>query len=374
MRDWHKLVLVYIAGRKTPASPENTKQYLKKHGISKSHTAITTACKEVLSDVLVRHDHSTYNDDDTVKLKRFKYSLKDDLPTLWKVLVAAGRDRRARQTIHNSKYVSGWYPQLVEEFLWDTRIIKLWTDLYDIYIGDSSAEKRTTPIKKAISRVASLVMKESLIPPPTYGKAGNIFDRIDQLEKNPLLLGNGFFDLDMNGYISRVKKPLRTDDDTESIRLNYYSELFINDPLLLKKHIPKITDDNVDMLKKANVVKNDLEAELGRDRGKEIDAFFQGLYENWLFLKFVVYYILADDDEKTRIYEGLLRPIDDSGTAQFRWGFFAGLRAAHVKTWGLDGVYADYLKKHSYATPLDYLIGPFKDMSRSFDAFSYLSD
>ncbi|MCK4500133.1 hypothetical protein KAU11_06510, partial [Candidatus Babeliales bacterium] len=89
MKDWHNLIVVYLAGRKTPASPENIKQYLKRYEISKSHTAITTACKESLSDVLTRHDHSTYNDDGTVKLKRFKYSLKGDLPTLWKVLVAA---------------------------------------------------------------------------------------------------------------------------------------------------------------------------------------------------------------------------------------------------------------------------------------------
>ena len=296
-----------------------------------------------------------------------------DLPTLWKVLVAAGRDRRTRQTVQNSPYLRNWYPKLLDAFSLDPRIVELWADLYDMFIKDSTQRKYDL-IKKAISRTASLVMKESLIPPPTYGKTGNILDRIDQLEKNPLLLGNGFFDLDMNEYISRVNDPLLLDDDTESIRLNYYSELFINDPSLLKKHVPKITDDNVDVFKKANVVKNDLEAELEENRNKAVDVFFQGLYENWLFLKFVVYFVAADDDERTRIYDRLLKPIDKSSKAQFRWGFFTGLRAAHVKIWGPDGVYAEHLKKYRYDTPLDYLIGLFEDMSRSFDAFSYLSD
>lgn len=86
MKEWHKVILLYLAGRKTPATPQNIKQYLIKHGISKSHTAITTACKGSLSAILIRHDHSTYNDDGTVKLKRFKYSLNPDPDTLTKLL------------------------------------------------------------------------------------------------------------------------------------------------------------------------------------------------------------------------------------------------------------------------------------------------
>jgi len=305
------------------------------------------------------------------------YRVCDDLPALWKVLVAAGRDRRTRRTVQNSPYLHNWYPKLAAAFLWDPRIIELWVDLYDIYLRDDSAEFRTKQIKQAVSRVGFLVMKESLIPPPTYEKAGNLFDRINHLERNPLLLGNGFFDLDMNEYMSRLIPDYDIEYDagydTESIRLNYFSELFINDPSLLKKHIPKITDDNVDMFKKANMVKNDLEAELEENRTKGIDAFYQELDGNWLFLKFVVYFVAADDDGRDRIYGWLHRPIDDSSTAQFTWGFFTGLRAAHVDIWGQDGVYAEYLKKYKPA-PLDYLIGLFEDMNRSFDTFSYLFD
>ena len=42
------------------------------------------------------------------------YRVCGDLPTLWKVLVAAGRDRRTRQTVQNSQYVSGWHQKLVD--------------------------------------------------------------------------------------------------------------------------------------------------------------------------------------------------------------------------------------------------------------------
>lgn len=314
------------------------------------------------------------------------HRVSGDLPTLWKVLVAAGRDRRARRTVQNSPYLHNWYPKLAAAFLWDPRIIELWEELYYMYIK-VPLKKRTKPIKQAVSRVGSLVMKESLIPPPTYEKAGNLLDRIDHLEGNPLLLGNGFFDLDMNEYIGRLTGRLILIDgteidgteydtgyDTEAIRLNYFSELFIDDPSLLKKHIPKITDDTVDILKEANVVKNDLEAELGRDREEAIDAFDRGFYSNWLFLKFVVYFVTADDNEKTSLYNKLFGSIKYSRAAQFHDGYFKGLSDAHVNISDPDGVYAKRVEKGSPDTPLDYLIGLFEDMSRSFDALSSVFD
>ena len=86
MKDWQKLILLYFAGRKTPATPKNIEQRLKKHDISKSLTAIKTACQESLSSFMICHDHSTYNDDGTVRQPRFKYSLKPDPDTLTKLL------------------------------------------------------------------------------------------------------------------------------------------------------------------------------------------------------------------------------------------------------------------------------------------------
>lgn len=115
MKDWHKQILVYLAGRKTPASPENIKQYLKRYGISKSHTAITTACKESLSDVLTRHDHSTYNDDGTVKFKRFKYSLKNDITSL-NHIVKSLNDPDSQRKFMRSQYYRNWIPELVQRY------------------------------------------------------------------------------------------------------------------------------------------------------------------------------------------------------------------------------------------------------------------
>jgi hypothetical protein len=300
----------------------------------------------------------------------------DDPHTLWKVLAATGRDRRARRTVQNSQYVSGWYPKLAEAFLWNPLISELWTDLYDMYIDDPRRREKKKQIEKASSLVDSFVMNGSLKTPATHMKGSDLHDRINQLVKNPSL----------------------QDDDPESIdivlqmteeRSNYYSDLFINDPSSLRELIPKITDDTVRVFEKANAAKSDLEAESKETVKKELDVFYRGLYENWLFLKFVVYFVAADDDEKDCIYGGLLVPIRRSSTAKFKDGYFKGLRDAHVNIWGLDGVYAERFEGGSPDTPLDYLIGLFKDMSRSFDdyliglfkdmsrsfdAFSYLFD
>lgn len=92
MENWHKLVLVYLAGRKTPASPEDIRRYLERRGMPKSYTAITNVCKGSLSDFLVRHDHSTHNDDGTIRQPRFKYSLKRELSTMQKLVDAFNRD------------------------------------------------------------------------------------------------------------------------------------------------------------------------------------------------------------------------------------------------------------------------------------------
>lgn len=86
MKDWQKLILLYLAGRKTPATPKNIEQHLKKHDISKSLTAIKTACQESLSSFMICYNHSTYNDDGTVRQSRFKYSLKPEPDTLTKLL------------------------------------------------------------------------------------------------------------------------------------------------------------------------------------------------------------------------------------------------------------------------------------------------
>ena len=285
----------------------------------------------------------------------------DDPPTLWKVLAAPGRDRRARRTVQNSQYVSGWYPKLAESFLWNPLISELWTDLYDMYIDDPRRREKRARIEKAVSLVDVFVMNGSLKTPATHMKDSDLHDRINQLVKNPSLL----------------------DDDPESIdtvlqmaeeRSNYYSDLFINDPSFLRKLIPKITDDAVNVFEKANAAKSDLEVDVKENVERGVDVFYQGLYENWFFLRFVVYFVAAGDDEKKRIYEGLLVPIRYSSKAHFKDGFFAGLRASHVNIWSPDGVYAKHLEKGSPDTPLDYLIGLFKDMSRSFDAFSYLFD
>lgn len=113
--DWHKLILVYIAGRKTQASPENIKQYLKKHGISKSHTAITTACKKSLSDTLICHDFSSYNDDGTVRQQRFRYSVKNDLPTLQIIADSFNNNDLQRKFMKLPFYLS-WIPELTDRF------------------------------------------------------------------------------------------------------------------------------------------------------------------------------------------------------------------------------------------------------------------
>ena len=108
MKDWHKLVLIYLAGRKTHASPENIKQYLKRNGISKSHTAITTVCKESLSDILICHDQSLYDDNGVVKRKRFQYSLNPDAKTFAKLLkIFFG-------TKHINEFVTSAYAETVD--------------------------------------------------------------------------------------------------------------------------------------------------------------------------------------------------------------------------------------------------------------------
>lgn len=108
MKDWHKLILVYLAGRKTHASPENIKQYLKKNGISKSHTAITTVCKGSLSDILICHDQSLYDDNGVVKRKRFQYSLNPDAKTFAELL------RIFVGTKHINDFVTSAYTETID--------------------------------------------------------------------------------------------------------------------------------------------------------------------------------------------------------------------------------------------------------------------
>ncbi|KAF5416799.1 MAG: hypothetical protein C5S48_01955 [Candidatus Methanogaster sp.] len=115
-KNWHRLVLAYLAGRKTPASPENIRRYLERHEISKSHTAITTVCKESLSDILVCHDHSAYDDDGKVILKRFKYSVKEDLPILHELVATFDFNVVLRREFMRSPIYRAWIPQLVEMF------------------------------------------------------------------------------------------------------------------------------------------------------------------------------------------------------------------------------------------------------------------
>jgi len=118
MKDWHKRILLYLAGRKTPATPENIKQYLKRYEISKSHTAITTACKESLSDILTRHDHSTYNDDGTVRLPRFKYSLNQDtdtFATLLNMFVGTKDQKEFLASAYCKQMTQDWSPHCLAQ-------------------------------------------------------------------------------------------------------------------------------------------------------------------------------------------------------------------------------------------------------------------
>lgn len=117
MKDWHKLILVYLAGRKTRASPENMKKYLKKHRISKSHSAITTACQKTLSDILFCHDQSTRDDDDVVIRKRFQYSLKNGLSSINALTKAFDHDRDSQTMFMRSQYYQGMIHDLVKQFV-----------------------------------------------------------------------------------------------------------------------------------------------------------------------------------------------------------------------------------------------------------------
>ena len=113
-KHWHRLVLTYLAGRKTPASPENIRRYLERHEISKSHTAITTVCKESLSDLLVCHDHSTYDDDGKVILKRFKYSVKENLNILQELVATFDFNLVLQREFMRAPIYRAWIPPLVE--------------------------------------------------------------------------------------------------------------------------------------------------------------------------------------------------------------------------------------------------------------------
>ena len=140
-KPWHRLVLAYLAGRKTPASPENIRRYLERHEISKSHTAITTVCKGSLSDLLVCYDHSAYDDDGKVILKRFKYSVKEDLLTLHKLVATFDFNLILQRGFMRSPIYRAWIPQLVD--LFGDLILRGDTDaLYDALYRQNLARLR----------------------------------------------------------------------------------------------------------------------------------------------------------------------------------------------------------------------------------------
>ena len=249
MKDWHKLVLVYIAGRKTPATPENIKQYLKKHGISKSHTAITTACKELLSDVLVRHDHSTYNDDDTVKLKRFKYSLKDGFLTLH-LIVKSLKHPYTQQTFMKSEYWRSRIPELVDAL--NRSFAEVGLTRIDIeHVGDDPN------FVKNLKR--------------TYASMDFVKRDIKAVESDIKAVESGKYDKELIKD-GRTKKDVVAGFKKYLIELERRAELESYDP------DPPYTFSN-----------------------SELKDITKALEYNWTMLRFIVHYLDADNETKRKL-------------------------------------------------------------------------
>ena len=303
MKDWHKLVLVYIAGRKTPATPENIKQYLKKHEISKSHTAITTACKQSLSDVLACHDHSTYNDDDTVKLKRFKYSLKDGFLTLY-LIVKSLKHPYTQQTFMKSDFYRDMIPGIVNSF--SRSFVEIGLTTIDIeHAGDDPNLVKN--LKKTCA-----------------GRHERYYtDGVESVKRAIKAVESGKYDKELI-VEGRTKKDVVAGFKKELAEHESYDP----DP-------PYTFSDS------------------------ELKDITKALEKNWTMLRFIVYYLGADNETKR---ERMLKLVADSRSGTVfaaratAVGFMSLFTREHIRKYNQKsekGIFDDALHRAGVTTPLN---------------------
>ena len=355
MKDWHNLIVVYLAGRKTPATPENIKQYLKKHGISKSHTAITTACKESLSDVLSRHDHSTYNDDGTLKQPRFKYSLKDGVSTLH-LLVKSPRHPSTENTFLGSPYYHGWIPKLVQQF----------DDLMPLHVYHASK-------RWAKDYEGSYDIKDS-----AYYLSETYNHKINQ---------NSIICCVIEFCGSRAKVTFdvdgRSDEDLEILKryLIKYG-LQLDDDEVFKDTTEKPVDHMARIKYTTNpqtvsdeiitIVKNHLP-----DEDKQCLAASLGA--NWLTLKFVLHFIAAEHDERDMILDQVNRDANDPHISPWAAGkdsFGAALKLVEYTCADVENLKPIYLKlkEERQSEPLTPWVELFNQLDRINSNYRFLFD
>ena len=355
MKDWHNLIVVYLAGRKTPASPENIKQYLKRYEISKSHTAITTACKESLSDVLTRHDHSTYNDDGTVKLKRFKYSLKNDIASL-NHIVDLLNDPDSQREFLRTQYYRNWIPELVGRFddsmpLHDIHASKSWAEHYEdsSHLDDSvyylvDTYNRKVNLNNTLCCVIEFCKDRAHV---TYDLNGLSDEDVEVLKgyliKHGLQLG------DDHVFEDTTEKP-----PDHWARIQYTTD-------------PEAVNDGIILIVKTHL----------SDEDKQ--CLSMSLEDNWLALKFVLHFISAKHDERDRILDQVNSDADDtrlSPWAAWEQGFDDALKRVEQKVCSaedLKPVYAERQKERQ-GEPLNNWIEFFYQLDHLNSNYPFLFD
>jgi len=240
MKDWHKQILVYLAGRKTHASPENIKQHLKKNGISKSHTAITTACKESLSDILIRHDQSLYDDNGVVKRKRFQYSLKNDITSLNHIVKSLDNPDLQRKFME-SAYFHNWIPKLSHQF---NQVISTYETLNDAgleAIEQMSAQNlRKHGVESGMELCTKLVTDREF--KDTYDFKRHTLAAMD-IFNNPKVNQTGEMALN-DDEVKRLESSLKHN----WLALKYVVSFLLADPLMQRQMYVNMIEDSKNVL------------------------------------------------------------------------------------------------------------------------------
>ena len=353
MKDWHKLILVYLAGRKTYASPDNMKQYLKMNGISKSHTAITTACKESLSAVLFCHDQSLFNDDGTVKRKRFQYSLKDGVPPL-RYIVESLNDPDSQHKFMESPYYRCLIPELVQRFndmmpLHDIHASKSWAeDFKDSSVGKDSVVhlSDTYCIKEHSNNVLCCVVENHRDRPRVTFEVSGLSDEDMEVLKN-YLIKHGLKLGDDDVFEDTTEKPL-----DHWTRVRYTTD-------------PEAMDDKLIL-----IVKNHLSDE-------DAQYLTMSLEDNWLALKFVLHFVSATHNERDRILDQVKSDANNprlSPWAAWECGFGDALKRVEFMVCDAESLRPVYAKrkKERQSEPLNNWIDFFDQLSRLNSNYRFL--